>query len=306
MYFQPLILVGYTRSEVTSRHRTHNLSFTDLCGAGKKRWRKPIEILSEDILLDIFDFYRINQSSPWKWHRLAHVCRKWRYIISISPRRLDLRILCDYGAPIESILDSWPTLPLFIRHNGPESTSLPDNVVVALRHPARVCEIDLVLQSSSMGSIVEAMQEPFQSLECIRIAVKNATGPPILVREAFLGGSAPPLREIKLDGIAFPFPAIRQALSSSANILVELHLANIPNDVYFSPRDLVTSLTTLVRLKRLTAGFHSPPLSPPPKCDTSSTHHSSLPRVSRIPRRTRISRGACDPNRRNLLFVKST
>ena len=113
-----------------------------------------------------------------------------------------------------------------------------------------------------MGSIVEAIQEPFQSLERIRITVKNATGPPILVREAFLGGSAPHLRVIKLDGIAFPFPEIRRVFSSSANILVELYLANIPNDVYFSPRDLVTSLTTLVQLKRLTVDFHSPP-SPP-------------------------------------------
>jgi hypothetical protein len=78
-----------------------------------------------------------------------------------------------------------------------------------------------------------------------------------------LGGSAPLLREIKLDGIAFPFPEIRQVLLSTNN-LVELHLANIPNDAYFSPDDLVTVSTTLHHLKRLTIGFRYPVSSPPP------------------------------------------
>jgi len=87
------------------------------------------------------------------------------------------------------------------------------------------------------GPIVEAIQEPFQALKSIRVTVRDATRPPILVRNAFLGGSSPDLREIKLDGIAFPFPAIRQALLSNNN-LVELHLSNVPNEVYFSPDQL--------------------------------------------------------------------
>jgi hypothetical protein len=138
-----------------------------------------------------------------------------------------------------------------------------------------------------MGPIVEAMQEPFQSLEYIRITATNAAEPPVLVREAFLGGSAPRLREIKLDGIAFPFSAIRQVFSSSANTLVELHLANIPNHVYFSPHDLLTGLKTLVQLKRLTVGFHPP--------------HSSLSPSMAPPQRTTLPSliflkfcGACD------------
>jgi hypothetical protein len=199
----------------------------------------------------------------WKWHRLAHVCRKWRHVISMSPRRLDLRILCKFGAPIESILDSWPTLPLFVRYNSPESKSLPENIIAALRRPDRVCEINLVLPSSLIGSFVEVIQEPFQALESIRVTFKDATGPPPLVRKAFLGGSAPHLREIKLDGIALPFPAIRQVLLSTNN-LVDLHLANIPSDDHISPHDLVTGLSTLVQLKRLIVDFHSSASSPPP------------------------------------------
>jgi hypothetical protein len=203
-----------------------------------------------------------SRGRPWKWHRLAHVCRKWRYAISVSPRRLGLQILCRSGAPIGSILDSWPTLPLLVRYKGPKSKSLPKNIIVGLRRPDRVCEIDLVLPSSLIGSIVEVIQEPFQALECIRITVKNSTRPPMLVREAFLGGSAPHLREIKLDGIAFPFPTIRQVLLS-ANNLVQLCLSNIPNTGYFSPTALVTSFSTLVQLMQLNIDFYSPASRPP-------------------------------------------
>jgi hypothetical protein len=248
-------------------------------------------MLPEDTLLDIFGFYQLDAMKhamewsatlllevqrPWKWHRIAHVCRKWRHVLSMSPRRLDLRILCEYGAPIESILGSWPTLPLVVRYEDPKSKSLPDNVIVALRRPHRICEIGIVLRRSVIRSIAEAIQEPFQALEIIRITVENATGPPLLVREAFLGGSAPRLREIRLDGIAFPFPAIRQVLLSTNN-LVDLHLPNIPNDAYFSPDDLVTGLSTLVQLKQLTIGFHSPASCPPPSTMCPPLQRTTLP-----------------------------
>ncbi|KAH9958063.1 hypothetical protein BC827DRAFT_624632 [Russula dissimulans] len=54
-----------------------------------------IEMLPENTLLEIFDFYRLNamkvsykRELPWKWPRLARVCRKWRQVLSMSPRRL--------------------------------------------------------------------------------------------------------------------------------------------------------------------------------------------------------------------------
>ncbi|KAH9991028.1 hypothetical protein BJV77DRAFT_560787 [Russula vinacea] len=217
---------------------------------------------------------------PWKWHRLAHVCQKWRHIISMSPRRLDLRITCENEAPIESILRSWPTLPLVVRIDASrKSKHLPRNVVVALRRPDRLCEIHLDVTSSVTRPIVEAIQKPFRALESIRITVRNATGPSILVRNAFLGGSAPHLREIELDGIAFPFSAIRQVLLSTNN-LVELRLSKIPNDVYFSPDDLVTALSTLVQLKRLTVGFHSPDSRPPSSMTRPRHQRVSLPSLA--------------------------
>jgi hypothetical protein len=145
----------------------------------------------------------------------------------------------------------------------------------------RVCEIDLVLPSSLIGSIIEVIREPLLALECIRITVENATGPPVLVREAFLGGSAQGLREINLDGITFPFKEIRQVLLSTSN-LVELHLVSIPNDAYFSPDDLVTGLTTLVQLKRVRVGFHSPASSPPPRTRLPPPQRTILPSLTSL------------------------
>ena len=198
----------------------------------------------------------------------------------MSPRRLDLRITCENEAPIESILRSWPTLPLVVRIDASrKSKHMPRNVVVALRRPDRLCDINLDVTSSMAGPIVEVIQKPFRALESIRITVRNATGPSILVRNAFLGGSAPHLREIELDGIIFPFSAIRQVLLSTSN-LVELHLSKIPNDVYFSPHDLVTALSTLVQLKRLTVGFHSPASRPPSSMTYPRHQRAFLPSLA--------------------------
>ena len=245
-------------------------------------WRTTtIEVLPEDVLIRIFDFYRLDameqsQGRPWKWHRLAHVCRKWRYVISISPRRLGLRILCEYGEHVGIILDTWPTLPLVAKFYATQkSKHIPGNVMVALRHPDRLCEIDLHVTGSMLPSIVEVTQKPCRALESIRITVEAHSGPSTLIPSGFLCGSAPHLRIINLDGIAFPFPKIGQVILSTKN-LVELHLSNIPDDAYFSPNDLVTGLSSLVQLERLTVGFHSPASSPPPSM-TRTPQRTTLP-----------------------------
>ena len=148
--------------------------------------------------------------------------------------------------------------------------------MVALRRPDRLCEIDLHVTSSMLAPIVDVTQKQSQALESIRITVEALTGPSMLVRNAFLGGSAPHLREIKLDGIAFPFPSIQQVLLSTDS-LVELHLGNIPNDAYFSPNDLVNGLSSSARLERLTVDFHSPASSPPPSMTRPPPRHTTLP-----------------------------
>src|SRR6267154_4220801 len=123
-------------------------------------WRRTIEILPDAILLEIFDFYRLDAMTRsggrlWKWHRLAHVCQKWRHIISTSPRRLDLRILCDNRTPIE-ILHVWPTLPLAVSFKATrESTLMPKNIMAALRHLDRIWQVELHVTSSMTRSLAE-------------------------------------------------------------------------------------------------------------------------------------------------------
>ena len=152
--------------------------------------------------------------------------------------------------------------------------------MVALRRPDRLCEIDLHVTSSMLAPVVEVTQKPCRALEIIRITVEALTGPSVLVGNGFLGGSTPDLREIKLDGIAFPFPSIQQVLLSTNN-LVELHLSKIPNDAYFSPNDLVTGLSTSVQLKQLTVDFFRPlPSSPSPSMTRPPPQRTTLPSLT--------------------------
>jgi hypothetical protein len=95
-------------------------------------------------------------------------------------------------------------------------------VMVAFRRPDRLCKIDVHVTSSMLAPIVEVTQKPCQTLESIRIAVGPPTGPSMLVRNAFLGGSSPHLREIKLDGIAFPTPKYDMPTSST-------HYSSLPH-----------------------------------------------------------------------------
>jgi hypothetical protein len=258
-------LIG-TEPEVTSTTpRTPQPTVSELYG--EKLRKTAIEMLPEEILLDIFDLYRLDAVKRsggrlWKWHCLAHVCKKWRHVISTSPHRLDLQILCEYGALVESIMDAWPTLPFAVRHNSSKSRSLSKDIIVALRRPDRVCEIDFVLSSSLIGLIIPVIQEPLPGLERIRIMVKDTWRSLLIVRGTFLGGSSPLVREINLDGIGFTFPAIQQVLSSTNN-LVKLQLSKIHNGIYFSPVELTNALSTLVHLESLIIGFHSPASRPP-------------------------------------------
>ncbi len=218
---------------------------TDPLATGMNWRHVTIEMLPENTLLEIFDFYRQDsvrrsRGRPWKWHRLAHVCRRWRHVVYTSPRRLGLQILCKSGAPIGHILDSWPTLPLVVRFKGsPKSKFLPNNIDVALRHPDRVYDISIGVTSSIIGSLIEVVQEPFPALKKIEITSKDSTETPVLqVGEA--------MRRLLL----------------STNNLVKLWLRNIPKTCYFSPEAIATCLSALAQLKDVYICFHSPASSP--------------------------------------------
>ena len=101
-----------------------------------------IDVLPDDVLLEIFDFYvdvTISHGQEiQEWQSLVHVCRRWRTLVFRSPRRLNLRLLCTPETPVRDTLDVWPALSLIIRGDmDPESGT--GDIVAALEQNNRSC-----------------------------------------------------------------------------------------------------------------------------------------------------------------------
>jgi hypothetical protein len=236
---------------------------TDLCVILD---RMAIDVLPDVVLLEMFDYY-VNQvreeDSPdvtvESWRTLVHVCRNWRSVVFGSPRRLNLRLLCTPETPVRKALAIWPCLPIFVQQRqygslGGDS----DNIVAALEHNDRVCEIDLFdISSSHLEKALAAMQEPFPALTRLEICRKDDGTPPVVVPDSFMGGgSAPRLRYLDLTRV--PFPGLPRLLSSAATQLVHLYLWKTPQSGYISPEAIVPCLSALTSLESLSLEFESP------------------------------------------------
>ena len=215
------------------------------------------DILPDDVLLIIFYFDRLEDVHPMhtSWHRLAHVCRRWRSLVFASPNFLDLRLVCGPRTRME-LIGIWPPFPITItnRIDGPIHDNCDFNAAIAYR--SRVREINLRITSSQqLQRLASAMREPFPDL--MHLNLESARLLPALP-DGFLGGSAPRLQSLRINYI--PFPALPKLLLS-ANRLVHLTLSNniydIPHPGYFSPGAIVTGLAMLVNLESLTILFRS-------------------------------------------------
>ena len=219
-----------------------------MCGIGKAfRHATTINVLPDDALLEIFDFCRRDYDHVhrwisdvvWKWHILLHVCRRWRHITFASPLRLHLQILCTHGTPVRKSLDIWPTFPIVIGYAGFRHGRLrdvvptdEDNVIAALEHTSRVCEIRLNVMGAQLGRIATVMQEPFPALTHLFLSSQDRNVP--VLSGQFLGQSAPCLQQLSLNCI--PFPALPIPLPSASD-LITLKLYNIPQTGYISRGD---------------------------------------------------------------------
>ena len=219
----------------------------DWCNVARAR----MDMLPDVALLEIFHFY-VDQD-PWitEWHTLVHVCRKWRDVVFGSPRRLDLRLWCNANTPVRERLDVWPHLPIAIGGNGVRKWGV-DNLIAALKHNDRICQIDIWPDSSlQMEKVLAAMQQPFPALTHLYLDGVTAAVTPA----SFLGGSAPGLQELILGFISF---SGLPRLLLSATHLVRLILWKIPHSGYISPEAMVTGLFALTRLETLDIRFESP------------------------------------------------
>jgi len=231
--------------------------------------RVPINMLPDEALLEIFNFYVNDEEARLDvWHTLVHVCRRWRYVVLRSPNRLDLRLVYTGRRSTTEVLDVWPCLPIAIRqwvsyNNDPQTSSGVRNIVAALNswHHDRVREIGIGNISSPLWErFATVMQKPFPELTHLEILLNDAGAP--IVPGSFLGGSAPRLRALLLDNV--PFPAM-QKLLLSANDLVHLRLWDIPRTGYISPEVIVACLSSTTRLEVFSLKFHSPRSRPNPR-----------------------------------------
>ena len=226
-----------------------------------------IDILPDDVLLVIFDYYVAEAYKYRKfeeWQTLVHVCQNWRYVVFRSPLRLDLRILCTAETPVREKLAIWPSFPLIIAQSTfSTSKSGEDNIIAALEHNDRISKIALVIPSSLLESVFTAMQKTFVALKHLWLYTMDDTAP--VVSDSFL---APHLQYLWLTCVPFPFPVLRKLLLSAPN-LVLLYLHLIPHSGYFSPEAMATCLSMLTRLEHLCIEFKSP-LSRPPR---EGQHH---------------------------------
>jgi hypothetical protein len=129
-----------------------------------------------------------------------------------------------------------------------------DDIVVALGHSNRVCEIDLwVAGWRQLEKALAAMRVPFPELIKLRLFSNDETPP--VVPDSFLGGSAPRLRVFELKGVSFP--GLPKLVLSAAH-LVHLYVVHIPHSGYISPDSMVALLSMLSSLEWLSLGFESP------------------------------------------------
>jgi hypothetical protein len=154
------------------------------------------------------------------------------------------------------MLDVWPAFPLFIECD--ETAKSVDGIVAVLERRDRVRYIDLTnFKSSDLEIVLAAMQAPFPELTNVALMSNGETVS--VLPDSFLGGSAPRLEHLSLDGI--PFPGLPNLLLSATH-LVTLRLLDIPNPGYFSPEAIVTALSTLTRLESFWLIFESPQSRP--------------------------------------------
>jgi len=218
--------------------------------------RVTIDILPEDVLLEIFYWYLAENpdiDELEEWHTLVHVCRKWRSLVLRSPRRLNLRLLCDGRRPVREKLNGWPALPIVIygwKHEMPGVT----DIVTAFEHNDRVCQVLLWdISSSLLERVLALMQQTFPALTSLGLSSDDNEAPAL--SDSFLGGSAPRLQYIQLNCI--PFPGLPKLLLSATG-LVTLRLLHIPHFGYFSPKVMVIVLSGSTRLEEFKLTFQSP------------------------------------------------
>ena len=157
-----------------------------------------------------------------------------------------------------------------------------DNIIAALEHKDRVCQIELINPEFGYVTDSAAMHKPFPELTHLRLGGFIFGGLESILPDSFLGGTTPRLRSLGLYDV--PFPGLPKLLSSATH-LVDLDLDDIPRSGYIPPEAMATSLSALNNLESLHLRF----LYPRPRPALESRHpppppltRSILPSLTKV------------------------
>ncbi|KAH9954654.1 hypothetical protein BC827DRAFT_1158619 [Russula dissimulans] len=226
-----------------------------------------IEVLPDDILLQIFAFYRLPNKvlcRPffWSWHTLVQVCRRWRYVILVFPHSLRPYLVTTYRSHRLSrwvSLDHWPPFPISIQYYNPGRALTPEeenDLATVLEQPDRINEICLSLPRFMFEKSTAWVETSFPELE--RLCLKSDE-PYLDLPNGFLGASINSLlrlRHIHLSHISFP--ELPQLLLSCHDLVSIVLGPYLYVDAKFPSSETVTAaLSATTQLKRLTLRLDS-------------------------------------------------
>ncbi|KAH9963193.1 hypothetical protein BC827DRAFT_1194019 [Russula dissimulans] len=141
-----------------------------------------------------------------------------------------------------------------------------NNIIAALKHSERICEIHIWdIRSSHLQTLTATMtQDPFPALTTLALWSNDKSVP--VFPDSFLGQCPPRLQTLLVENI--PIPLLRKLPLPSPD-LVELSLRK---NSYISHKAMVNCLSALPKLKTLELEFHSPQSRP----DQRSRHPPPL------------------------------
>ena len=178
-----------------------------------------IHILDDDLLLNIIclsqpvlldddeaDPTQILQGGKWdprRRYKLAHVCRRWRYLVLSLTSHIWPCLVCTYDMPVAGMLVHSPPLPIILDY-GDEDQGVTakdmEGILLALRRRRRVCHIRLRMAASTLRELVVAMDGEFPMLKYLYIKSLTNDDHDLILPKTF---KAPRLRGFSLKNIIY-------------------------------------------------------------------------------------------------------
>lgn len=167
-----------------------------------------IQNIDNDSPLQMFSCYRLADEDSWnlrhEWRNLAHVCRRWRYLVFSAWAHLDMCILLTNDSPSLDKLSHLPPLPLAIDYSdGNRTVAWKDevNIHLGLQYYGRVRQVALHAPSSSLRTWFEPMNKVFPRLRDLYLSSTTMQEINLTLPETL---HAPDLRHLSLHGIGLP------------------------------------------------------------------------------------------------------